>query len=76
MLVGRRNVMTKNRVAIPFCVMLAGFLWWALMGWLRHRSWTKHRHSGFAPGTQHLVMLATVGVLLCSTAAVLIIIFK
>ncbi len=45
----------------PAVLALAGGLWNVWMQWLRHRSWLRHRDSGFAPGTQHLSCLATLG---------------
>ena len=39
------------------------------MQWLRHRSWLRHRDSEFAPGTQHLALLAAIGWLLCIVGA-------
>lgn len=68
-------VMMKNKGILPLCIVLAGVAWWMLMEWLRHRSWKRHKDSGFAPGTQHLAMLAAAGVLLCSIIAVLVFIF-
>ena len=45
----------------PAIFSLAGGIWQFWMQWLRHRSWLRHRDSGFAPGTQHLALSAAVG---------------
>jgi hypothetical protein len=45
----------------PAILVLAGGVWHFWMQWLRHRSWLRHRDSGFAPGTQRLALAAVVG---------------
>ncbi len=45
----------------PAIFLIAGGVWQFWMQWLRHRSWLRHRDSGFAPGTQHLALAAAVG---------------
>jgi hypothetical protein len=45
----------------PALIATAGGVWQLWMQWLRHRSWLRHQASGFAPGTQHLALAATVG---------------
>ena len=68
-----RGVMSRHKVELLsrlhktelcLCIMLCGVGWCVLMEWLRHRSWVKHRDSGFSPGTQHLAMLAAAGMAL------------
>jgi len=54
----------------PAILATAGGVWQLWMQWLRHRSWLQNRDSGFAPGTQHLAMLAALGWFLASGAAV------
>jgi hypothetical protein len=46
---------------MPAGLILAGAFWHLWMQWLRHRSWLRHRESGFAPGTQHLALSAAIG---------------
>jgi hypothetical protein len=53
----------------PAILLIAGGVWQFWMQWLRHRSWLRHRDSGFAPGTQHLALAAAVGWLLGLTGA-------
>jgi hypothetical protein len=48
----------------PAILLIAGGVWHFWMQWLRHRSWLRHRDSGFAPGTQHLTLAAAIGWLL------------
>ena|SRR5579871_2814272 len=55
----------------PAVLLITGAGWNLWMEELRHRSWLRHRDNGFAPGTQHLVLLGTFGGLLCSLAAVI-----
>jgi hypothetical protein len=38
---------------------LAGVAAIAITEWLRHRSYVRHRQSGFVPGTQHIAMIGT-----------------
>jgi hypothetical protein len=45
----------------PAILSLAGGIWQFWMQWFRHRSWLRHRDSGFARGTQHLALSAAVG---------------
>lgn len=45
----------------PAVLSIAGGLWQFWMQWLRHQCWLRHRDSGFAPGTQHLVISAAAG---------------
>jgi hypothetical protein len=45
----------------PACLSTAGGIWHFWMQWLRHRSWLRHRDSGFAPPTQHLAISAAAG---------------
>jgi hypothetical protein len=42
----------------PALLATSGRVWQLRMQWLRHRSWLHHKDSGFAPGTQHLVLAA------------------
>lgn len=60
---------TLNGVG-PALLASAGGFWQLWMQWLRHRSWLRHRESGFAPGTQHLAILACLGWSLATVAAV------
>jgi hypothetical protein len=60
---------TLNGVG-PAVLSTAGGLWQLWMQWLRHKSYLRHRDSGFAPGTQHLACSATVGYGLGMVAAV------
>ena len=53
----------------PAILSITGGLWHLWMQWLRHRSWLRHRDSGFAPGTQHLAIAAAVGWFLGLTGA-------
>ena len=48
-----------------------GGAWHTWFQWLRHRSWLRHRGSGFAPGTQHLAILAVGGLGFCLGGAAL-----
>jgi hypothetical protein len=45
----------------PALLATAGGVWHLWMQWLRHRSWLRHRDSGFVPGTQHLAISAWLG---------------
>jgi hypothetical protein len=51
---------TLNGVG-PAMLATAGGFWQHWMQWLRHRSWLRHKDSGFAPGTQHLAISAWLG---------------
>jgi len=53
----------------PAAFLFLGGSWNFWMQWLRHRSWQRHRDSGFAPGTQHLALLGSTGFLLCVSCA-------
>lgn len=55
----------------PAILAIMGGVWHFWMQWLRHRSWLRHRESGFAPGTQHLAISATVGFFLALTGALI-----
>jgi hypothetical protein len=55
----------------PAGLILAGGLWHLWMQWLRHRSWVRHRDSGFAPGTQYLALSAIIGYGLGVTGALI-----
>jgi hypothetical protein len=46
--------------------------WYVFFEWLRHRSYKKHIHTGFAPGTQHLLNPGIFGGFLLMLAAVLV----
>jgi hypothetical protein len=56
-------------VATALGLMALAFLAWT--EWLRHRSWLRHRGEEFAPGTQHLALLGTLGVALLSLLGLL-----
>ena len=45
----------------PAIIATAGGVWQLWLQWLRHRSWLRHRHLGFSPGTQHLASAAIYG---------------
>jgi hypothetical protein len=45
----------------PALLATAGGFWQLWMQWLRHKSWLRHRDSGFSPGAQHLALSAAVG---------------
>jgi hypothetical protein len=60
--------LTWNGVG-PAILMVVGGTWNFWMQWLRHRSWLRHRDSGFAPGTQHLALMGGMGFLLCVSCA-------
>lgn len=45
----------------PAILSIAGGMWQFWMQSLRHRSWLRHRDSGFDSGTQHLALSAAVG---------------
>ena len=60
--------LTVNGIG-PAALLLVGGTWNFWMQWLRHRSWLRHRDSGFAPGTQHLALLGGIGFLLCVSSA-------
>lgn len=53
----------------PALLSTAGGFWQLWLQWLRHRSWLRCRHSGFAPGTQHLAISAWLGWSLASFVA-------
>lgn len=55
----------------PAAVSVAAGLWQLWMQWLRHRSYLRHRNSGFVPPTQGLNMLAFAGWLLGTAAALI-----
>jgi len=44
---------------LPLTFIGFGVLIIVLTEWLRHRSWLKHRDSGFAPSTQGIAMIGT-----------------
>ncbi|MEO6809682.1 MAG: hypothetical protein ABI353_11275 [Isosphaeraceae bacterium] len=50
------------------------FLTFAIVGWLRHRSYLKHRGSGFVPSTQEIVVVGLFIAGLLEIAAVLFLI--
>ena len=52
-------------------LLFIGGAWHTFFQWLRHRSWLRHRESGFAPGTQHLALLAVAGLGICLGGAAL-----
>jgi hypothetical protein len=54
----------------PAGLALAGCLWQLWMQSLRHRSWLRHRDSGFAPGTQPLALAAALGWFLAIASSV------
>jgi hypothetical protein len=60
---------TLNGVG-PALLATAGGIWQLWMQWLRHRSWLRHRDSGFVPGTQHLALSAWLGWSLAIGAAI------
>ena len=43
--------------------------WYFFFEWLRHRSYKKHIHTGFAPPTQHLLNFGIFGGFLLMLAA-------
>lgn len=53
---------------IPLVCIISAVVWWVFFEWLRHRSYKKHIHTGFAPGTQHLSLLASFGALVLTIA--------
>src|SRR5690242_5864241 len=55
----------------PALLSTAGGFWQLWMQWLRHRSWLRHKESGFAPGTQHLAISAWLGWSLTAFAALI-----
>ena len=55
----------------PALISTAGGFWQLSMQWLRHRSWLRHKDSGFAPGTQHLAISAWLGWSLATFTAVI-----
>jgi len=59
----------KHQLAISVVLLALAIVWKILFGWLRHRSFLKHRASGFVPGTQHLSLIGTFGALLLAAAA-------
>lgn len=59
---------TLNSVG-PGVLLIAGSVWNLWMSWLRHRSWLHHRESGFAPPTQHLLLIGVAGLLVGTVAA-------
>src|SRR3954463_15053533 len=58
------NGWTANGLG-PAILLAAGGGWQFWMQRLRHRSWLRHRDSGFAPGRQHLALSAALGWFLC-----------
>ena len=46
--------------------------WYFFFEWLRHRSYKKHIHTGFAPSTQRLLNLGIFGGFLLMLAAVVL----
>ncbi|MFO0866574.1 MAG: hypothetical protein U0744_18365 [Gemmataceae bacterium] len=55
----------------PAVLSTVGGFWQLWMQWLRHRSYLRHRDSGFIPGTQHLAISAWLGWSLAGLAAVI-----
>jgi hypothetical protein len=53
----------------PAALVFGAGIWNFWMQWLRHRSWLRHRDSGFAPGTPHLALFAAIGFLLFMSCA-------
>ncbi len=49
---------------------VAAIGWYLFFEWLRHRSYKKHIHTGFAPPTQHLLNVGIIGGFLLMLAAV------
>jgi hypothetical protein len=66
---------TPTSAKISAGIVLVGFAWSIFTEWLRHRSWKKHKDSGFAPSTQHLAWWGTLGLLLCCVASILVLFF-
>ena len=64
------NGLTLRGVGPAFLACAGGF-WLLWMQWLRYVSWLRHRDSGFAPGTQHLALLATFGWFLGTVSAII-----
>jgi hypothetical protein len=60
---------TPNGVG-PALLATAGGIWQLWMQWLRHRTWLRHKDTGFAPGTQHLAIAAWLGWSIAAFAAV------
>ena len=54
----------------PAMLSVAAGLWQLWMQWLRHRSYLRHRGSGFVPPTQGLNTLAVTGWFLGMAAAI------
>ncbi len=54
------NGPTLNGIG-PALLLVGSGGWQLWMQWLRHKSWLKHRESGFAPGTGHLSLAAAIG---------------
>jgi hypothetical protein len=44
---------------LPLSFVGLGIVSLIVTEWLRHRSWLKHRASGFAPSTQHIAVIGT-----------------
>lgn len=54
---------------ITLVLLIGAIVWFAVFGWLRHRSWLRQRDSGFAPGTQRLSFAGSLGAFLLMFAA-------
>jgi hypothetical protein len=55
----------------PAALLVLGAGWQLWMEWLRDRLWLRYRNTGFVPGTQHLVLLGTLGCFACTLAAIM-----
>ncbi len=50
-------------------LVVAAVAWYAFFEWLRYRSYKRHIRTGFAPGTQHLLMAGVAGAFLLVLAS-------
>jgi hypothetical protein len=70
----RRELVGKARVTmlrhLPMLLTIAGVASIVIAEWLRHRSYLKHRKSGFVPGTQGIAMVGTFVAAGCFLAAI------
>lgn len=65
----------RHRTALSLIFVVAAIIWYALMEYLRHRSWKQHRNNPPTPSTQGLSFLGSFGGFVLMLIALLIRLF-
>ena len=61
---------------LPPGLLIAGFAWWVLFEWIRHRSFRKHFHVGYTPGARNIATFGTLGALAFVIAGLALIVWQ